>query len=281
MIVVSKEPKNEQALCKAVIHLIGERRGESITKTESVDTVIRTRPAVEWRFETPTVRFALEHTRIESFPNQIVKGKQFAQLLEPLETDLAGRLPGAFFLIADVGAATAPIAQHVQIRNALTTWIMAHADSLDAEEDAGPSGNCDLTAGPPGVPFEVTLHRDASYGSELFIMQRLQSDVRTLRRDRIREALNRKCPKLLEEQVTGRMSVLILESDDIALANRRAIAEAVVAELSARSDVPDLVLWARTSTHPWKAWFIKDGSLMPPRIEKDGPFILEPTRGTA
>ncbi len=129
--MVRKEPKNEQALCKAVIHLIGERRGEPITKIEPVDTKERTRPAVEWRFETPTARFALEHTRIESFPNQIVKGKQFAQLLEPLETDLAGRLPGTFFLIADVGAAAAPSAKHEQIRKDLAAWIMAvYARSL-------------------------------------------------------------------------------------------------------------------------------------------------------
>lgn len=279
--MVSKEPKNEQALCKAVIHLIGERRGEPITNAESVDTVVRTRPAVEWRFETPTARFALEHTRIESFPKQIVKGKQFARLLGPLEADLAGRLPGTFFLIADVGAATAPAAQHVQIRTAVAAWIMAHASTLDAEEDAGPTGNCDLTARPADVPFDVTLLREASDGSELFIAQRRPDDLLHLRRDRIREALNRKCPKLLEEQATGRMSILILESDDIALANRMAIVEAAVAELSPRSDAPNIVLWARTSARPWKAWFIKDGSLVHPLIDRAGPFILEPTCGAA
>jgi hypothetical protein len=47
------------------------------------------KPAVELRFETATERFALEHTRIESFPEQINKGKQFAQLLGPLESDLS------------------------------------------------------------------------------------------------------------------------------------------------------------------------------------------------
>ncbi len=121
--MVRKEPKNEQALCKAVMHLIGERRSETITKAERVDIFERTHPAVEWRFETPTARFALEHTRIESFPNQIGKGKKFAQLLEPLEIDLAGRLPRTFYLIAEVEAVTAPIAKHVQIRKALDVWI--------------------------------------------------------------------------------------------------------------------------------------------------------------
>ncbi|WP_308753300.1 hypothetical protein [Candidatus Oleimmundimicrobium sp.] len=130
--MVGKEPKNEQILCEAVVGLIGGWRGESIKKVKLVDTVVRMRPAVELHFETPTARFALEHTRIESFANQIFHGKQFAWLLEPLETDLAGRLPGVFFLIVDVGAATAPVARHVEIRNALSTWIVAYGDTLDA-----------------------------------------------------------------------------------------------------------------------------------------------------
>lgn len=270
------EPKNEQTLCKMVIHLIGDRRGEAITDAESVDTVIRTRPAVDWQFETPTARFAVEHTRIESFPNQIGKGKKFAQLLEPLETELAGRLPGEFLLFVNVGAAKAPAAKHVAIRSALSEWILANAHSLEAKEevDFWENSNCVLTAKLPNVPFDVTLSRDTSYGSRLFIIQEPQGNSQLLLHDCIRETLKRKCPKLSVEQATGRISVLILESDDIALADRKAIAEAAVAELSVRNDAPEIVLWARTSTQPWKAWFIKEGSFVHPRIKQAGPFNL-------
>jgi len=279
--VVDEEPKNEQALCEAVISLIGERRVESITKVESVDTVVRTCPAVELRFETPTARFALEHTRIESFAKQILHGKQFTRLLEPLETDLAGRLPGVFFLTVDAGAATVPVAQHAEIRNALSTWIVENGGTLDAEEDTGSDGNCELTARPPSVPFEVTLCRDASDGSELIIQQRTPPDLDALRPNRIREALNRKCPKLWQEKASGRISVLILESDDIALANRVVVTDAVVAELCARNDAPDIIIWARTSTHPWKAWLIKDGLRVSKQVPDAGPFILAPKGVTA
>ena len=48
----------------------------------------------------------------------------------------------------------------------------------------------------------------------------------SLQRDRIRTALDRKCPKLLQASEGGRVSVLILESDDIALASRRTVASA-------------------------------------------------------
>jgi len=224
---------------------------------------VRDRPAIEWIYETAKTRFALEHTRIESFPKQIAEGKRFAQLLGPLEEELAGRLPGAFFLIVDVGVAKAPAQQHAEIRRALAEWILANGGALDPEEKTGPGGNCDIAATPIGVPFEVTLHRDCDYESRLLIMQRFVGDGEALRRERIAEALGRKCPKLQEAQNNGCVSVLILESDDIALANRVAAAAATVAELAARDDVPDIVVWARTSTQPWKASFIKDGSAYP------------------
>lgn len=275
--MVAKEPKNEQRVCRAVICLVADRRRERIISAQPVDTLVRNRPAVEWMFGTPTARFAVEHTRIESFPNQIAEGKQFAQLLEPLEAQLAGKLPGAFFLIVDVGTARAPSAQHAEVRRALSEWILARVTALDPEEQTGLDGNCDITETPLGVPFEVTLHRDSDYDSRLFIMQNPPGDRKRLRRDRIREALTRKCPKLLQAQKEGCVSVLILESDDVALANRRAIAETTVAELSGRGDAPDMVIWARTSTHPWKAWFLKDGAELHPNVPAAGPFVLDPT----
>lgn len=275
--MVAKEPKNEQRVCKAVMSLIANRRGECIVGAQQVDAVVRDRPAVEWVFDTPTAKFAVEHTRIESFSNQIGEGKLFAQLLGPLEAELAGKLPGVFFLIVDVAAARAPSAQHAQIRGALSEWILAKGAALDPDEQSGPDGNCDITETPPGVPFEVTLHRDADYDSRLFIMQNVPGDRDSLQRDRIRTALTRKCPKLLQATKEGRVSVLILESDDVALANRRAIAKATVAELSARDDAPDMVVWARTSTRPWKAWLLKDGAELYPNVPTAGPYVLEPT----
>jgi len=263
------------------MRVLAERTGERIIRAEPIDTVVRDRPAVEWIYETSSTRFAVEHTRIESFPNQISEGKRFAQLLEPLETELAGKLPGAFFLIVDVGAARAPAAEHAEVRRALAEWILANGGSLDPEERTGPRGNCDITATPLGVPFEVTLHRDCDYESRLFIMQGLVGDRQGLRRERIVEALARKCPKLLAAHNVGCVSVLILESDDIALANRVVVAEATVAELARRDDAPDIVIWARTSTNPWKGSFIKDGPKKYPEIDPGTLFDLSSRSGAA
>jgi len=258
-----------------VMNLVAQRRGEGVISAQQVDIVVRHRPAVEWEFETPTAKFALEHTRIESFPNQIGEGKLFAQLLGPLEAELAGKLPGAFFLSADVGAAKAPITQHAEIQRILAEWILAKGTGLESEEQSGADGKCDITEKPDGVPFEVTLHRDADYDSRLFIIQNLPGDGENLQRDRIRTALDRKCPKLLQTAKDGRVSILVLESDDIALANRRSIANATIAELSARHDAPDIVVWVRTNTKPWKAWLLKDGITTYPNVSMAGPYMLD------
>lgn len=272
--VVRKEPKNEQALCEAVRDFFEARYSETASDLEPVDTVVRNRRAVECRFKIGKTTFALEHTRIESFHEQIGIGKQFSSLLEPLASKLVGQLPGQFLLSANVGATKVPTAKYVKIRSALSEWILVKAEALDAaeEEDFWEISNCSITTKPPRVPFEVTLERDTRYGSQLITFQKIQGDISSLQRDRILKALNDKCPKLLEEQEKGNKSVLILESDDFALANRREITTAVVTELSTRNDAPDIVIWAKTSTNLWKAWFIKEDSAMHPHIKKAGPF---------
>ena len=87
------EPKNEAAILRG--------RGQFSRKTERAvpssiaqpDVIDRQHEAVELVVGSSTARFAIEHTRIESFPDQIADGKAFQQLMEPLETGLRGRFP--------------------------------------------------------------------------------------------------------------------------------------------------------------------------------------------
>ncbi len=268
------EPKNERVICDVIAKFLAQRRGESVVKVEAVDAVVRDRPAVEYIYHTPSTRFAVEHTRIESFPNQIGEGKRFAQLLEPLEAELSGKLPGVFFLTIDIGAATVPAPQQDAVRNALAKWILDNAASLDPEERTGPNGNCAITATPPGVPFQVTLSRDCDYDSRLFAFQRLVGDRQQLRRASIARSLANKCPKLQVASGDGCVSVLILESDDISLANQVVVSEATVAELAHRNDQPEIIVWVRTSTNPWKGALIKDGRNVYPGVDSR-LFVLD------
>jgi hypothetical protein len=113
----------------------------------------------------------------------------------------------------------------------------------------------------------------STVGSRLYLLQGHGPNVKAQRRQCIRKALDAKCPKLSDERAHGRTTILVLESDDVALGNRAEIFEVTVAELSARSDTPEIVVLARTSTKPWKAWYIKDGDNFP-RGREAGPFVL-------
>jgi hypothetical protein len=65
--------------------------------------------------------------------------------------------------------------------------------------------------------------------------------VPELRRDRIRDALYRKCPRLHTEQRADRVAVLALESDDTLFMQHTTIAEAVVKALASRADSPNMI----------------------------------------
>ena len=70
-----------------------------------------------------------------------------------------------------------------------------------------------------------------------------------------------------------RSSILILESDDIALANRHVVSQTVNASISARADVPDLILLVETDRGlAWQLWVVKDGNAMYPAVDEPGPF---------
>jgi len=102
-----------------------------------------------------------------------------------------------------------------------------------------------ITEKPANVPIDVTLQRwPQGNGPRRLLVQRfLPPDLEAKRAERVRTALQRKLPKLLEarSRFQATESILILESDDIALANASVIVTAVDSELQAREDKPDTI----------------------------------------
>ena len=252
------ELKNEEPICRAVMCLIEGRDGGPMTVTDRPDRTDRRRPAVELLFESPSKRYAIEHTRIESFPSQIADGKAFSDLLEPLETALSGRLPGCFMLVVAVGATDGIRASdHWRIRGLVERWILSRASSLEGQ---GPSST--VTEQPPGVPFPLILHRTPTRrGSRLRIFRGRPEELEPQRAGRVQQAVARKCPKLAVQKVDGRETILVLESDDIALANCADICASVSLALAGRDDVPDSVFLVDTAGgRPWYLWALKEGA---------------------
>ena len=264
------EPKNEEAVCRAVIKVVEQRTGEALRIVARPDQTDRSQPAVEMLLQSPAGRrYALEHTRVESFPQQISDGKAFADLLEPLEAKLSGTLPGPFWLIIPVGALDAVRRNAFnEIRQDIEKWVASAAGSLDGEEESEGDGTFTTTVVLPSVGFPVTLRRTKLTGSKLVIMREAPADLDNLRAQRIAQALAKKLPKLAGQKAAGLETILALESNDIALGNRAVVGQAVREALATRNDAPDLIYLIETEISPYAVWPLKDGVMIYP----DGPL---------
>lgn len=278
-------PKNEEQVCKVVMCVIERRDGGPLTITERPDkpdpaVKIGQRPkAVELLFKGPTKHYAMEHTLIESFPMQIKDGMDFVALLEPLEQELSGVLPGTYTLTVSVGVTGGiSVGDHPRIRELVSQWILSSGPSLECGASRkGP--RCVITERPMGVPFSLTLYRSTASGSRLKISRFSPEDLEDQRLERVREALKRKCPKLSKHQ-DDRETVLALEYCDIALGAPDKIGLAVglaLAERVDRKDAPHSIFLVDTYIErPWPVWTLKEGAdVFPcPRLRDLDPVEL-------
>jgi hypothetical protein len=81
----------------------------------------------------------------------------------------------------------------------------------------------------------------------------------------VRTALQAKCPKLSKARANGRLSILALESNDIALANYSLVTSCARQALSERNDVPDISILVETDGGPFYGWIIGNSTDIPLR----------------
>ena len=109
------------------------------------------------------------------------------------------------------------------------------------------------------VPFGVLLHRRHGNGSRVLVRRVIAGEGGELRLKRVRRAFSGKCPKLAAWSGDGRVSVLVLEANDIQLSNVGLVWEAVKQVISERTDIPDLIIFVETDVSPVSGWVLKDG----------------------
>ena len=168
-------------------------------------------------------RFAIEHTKIESYAGQLTDAEQMERLLEPLEHDLAGLLPTdrTYRLAAGLGAVADKMLEPDLVRAALTPWIIEKAQTLIAGSPASAPRH-QVIGTLDELPVEVTLSAwpPGDRGGALLVLRSLPSDadqMMDLRVARMSKALRTKLPKLLD-QAPAR-TVLVLEDPDMATSN--------------------------------------------------------------
>jgi hypothetical protein len=169
------------------------------------------------------------------------------KLIAPLENLLAGQLPGTYSLTVEAGVSATSRLRYDQAHRLICEAILRAAPTLPTGE------SIELTH--ERISFPFFLYRRSEKGSRILV-RRSVADVEPSRLDRVRRALEAKCPKLKEAAAGDRASVLALESNDIALANYNVVGLAVRQALAERSDRPDIVVVVETDGGLFYAWVI-------------------------
>lgn len=260
--------EHQKRVCIAVAKAMARRSSSSLEDVTWPDEEIRDTKAVDMQFSISGTAYVLEHTRIESFPEQIRDSTKFLQLLGSLETFMPSRLhPGYYRLI--VPSEVMYKTEYSEKESALISkWIEEKArDAPDGDE-------FEITETPDGISFPVTLVRENDESTTFLIMRSVPDQIEDKRIERIRTALENKCPKLAKAKTEANISILLLESKDIALANERVIARALEAAISAAGvHLPDIILLVETDIGTrWYLRALKEYDLFYPDTNRYGPI---------
>lgn len=150
--------------------------------------------------------FAIEHSSVDTVPNQRRDSVRFLQVVKTLHDEFDGKL--SFRLTLTLPYEGIQTGQNwAAITDALREWVLNEATKLTI----GAHRVADI----PGVPFEFQAMKRSSNSTGLFFGRFVPKD-NTLP-IRLKEQLDRKADKLSRYKDKGRITVLLVESDDIAL----------------------------------------------------------------
>lgn len=190
--------------------------------------------------------YAIEHTSVDTLPEQRKHTAWFMNAVGELEQEFSDELP--FLLMITIEYFDVKKGQNWRkIRDELKKWILNDSMKLSF-------GNHRVT-NIPGVPFTLMIKklRDSRPGIRF---SRYSIDDKTLP-NRLRELIERKSEKLRPYKEKGYKTILILESDDIALMNEQKMYEAIKAAFPYTTFNEVDEIWFADSTDPTDLHFLK------------------------
>lgn len=152
--------------------------------------------------------FAIEHTSIDTLPDQRRDSDWFMQVVGGLEQELSDKLQFRLHITIECNAVTKGQNWRA-IREMAKSWITNEAPRLaDGRHILG-----DVS----GVPFRLHIIKESDRLPRV-VFSRFEPYDNTLP-DRVRHQFDRKVQKLKKYQCAGKTTVLLIESDDLALMN--------------------------------------------------------------
>jgi len=258
---------------------------EFISKTINVgckiyefhDEIERNSPACDVLAIVGRRNVVVEHTSIDSIPDQRTDDDRFRRALGPLEKELEGGLPapGYYRLCVDMNVIPTGLNWNV-VRQRIREWCLKVASTL---EIGGPftTPRHFIRGTPEGVPFEVTLYRWPGRDGGFKVARFSPDDLERQRLQVICQALATRGAKVAKYGNSGFRTILILESDDIALANNVDIGQALVKAISSPKAIPlpDEVYLVQTETEPYDFCCLKfEDTVFPHAAILKEPYLL-------
>jgi hypothetical protein len=271
-------PKYERKICDAVTRVLEQRTCKTRASTR-VPERDRVGPPVEYRFDLGNQHYALEHTMVEPFENEMQTGTHFVDFIRPIQDEIGQTLPrpGTYSAVFPLNpSAGMKPKERAQAQRLSIGWIRAKAQILyDRKPEMGVHDRYGedfrIREKPPGLAFEIALSRSLfreippKGDGRLFISRFAPQNYEGLRKDRIKRALDDKCPKLDECKAEGATTVLILENRDISLTNHGLVANVIEELAASRDDLPDEIFYVDTLIEDrWTVWSLyRNGAIWP------------------
>ncbi|MPR08156.1 hypothetical protein [Microvirga tunisiensis] len=269
--------RNEGRACDAVLQHLEQRTGRT-RRDLRIPERMPDMPPVELLVTLGEQPYALEHTLIQPFREQIEWDRYFTSLTTPVQQAVEGHLPGrgTFTLLLPTNVRLPDPRALTSAQQAVTDWILEKARELaeqappNTERNYLPRGHSqEIQETLTGIPFPLKLvhhihwARSPRHDGRFFITRYVPEELESLRLSNLRISLfgngrnTGKCPKLLQcKERFGAMTVLVLETDDFVLSNHVVIREALQNLLVGRVDAPDLVFLIDTTGAPWTLWHL-------------------------
>ena len=253
---------NEGKCCDAVLSMIEARLGITRANLRLPDQGDRTRRRIDLCAGLGSERYAFEHTRIEPFEGEMRTGVFFSKFVGPVQERLAGTLPGParYDLLLPLDPTVAKRNDAIpKAQTALVDWVTAQAPALYEDAQSAPRLSALLEDSLPDLPYPVRLRctalasRSSWSPTGQLLCSRLYDDqwLEEQRVERLRTALATKGPKLQCCKNRGAKTVLVLETDDMALTNSVIAKEALDKASEGRTDLPDEIYLVETDFDEW------------------------------
>lgn len=207
------------------------------------------RPDEENRYSTDidaiAGHFAIEHTSIDTLPNQRKDSDWFMRAAGGLEKELPNKPSFRLNITLEYDAVTKGQDWTI-IRQTLKKWITNDAPAMDD----GRYVIDDI----PGVPFRLHIKKASDRRPGVFF-GRFMPDDGTLS-GRILQQLERKAKKLSKYHNKGQITVLLVESDDIALMDESKMLDSIRTAYPAGLPVGVNQIWYADTSIPSEIEFM-------------------------